>query len=697
MLTSNQYGVESVETPRASGATGKEQPEDVVRLSKLCRAMVDSAKVVTDKWGDIYETAVRYLFNDQLRDKDRKEGWPAVQLNMLFPALTQEMAVLAQRKPEIEALPETGGDKSQGDQQAAEVWKGILKYDWERTLKMPKRCRQAVLDGKLHGYWLGYPYWDDRAYWDEDRSKWIGAPKVSVLSPRRFGMDPNAEDLEEAEFCYLQVERSVEWCLSQWPDKREIILRAASAQAEDIATNLPSSLTPPGQHKADSEIGKGIDETSTTDGMISGFILEARKRFIDTAPQDEEFGTTGRTLMVTGVWFKDRRTKKLRIDSPLPMEEVERLKVEGALSTNETGQLVVGDPSHEVWAGRPFAAGYPLSQADWPVDTREVDKPVFPRGRCVWLVDQEVLNPKTEDQVWRYSRWPFVVGVNAMLPHMWQGLNGVEMVRGIQDWINISATKLLNWLVNFADPALAIEEGALATRKTRSGEKAGILSRVAGAIWTFLPGKLRKGMVTYMPPPALPEGTLRLYELMHRVGQDATGVHNPGLGATSKGQPTATEIATLQTSTQTRQGLQIALLDEWVQQIMELVAEIRQVHMEEGDMARLLGEKGETQVSELTADAAQLRFDVRLKVGTALPFDDERQRQEAERLKAMFPQNPEVSKLVLERFRVDNVDEIMQADALYSQFLAWLEQMQAAQAAEAQQGPPGGQALPPAA
>jgi len=685
VLTQNQYGVESVEVP-TRGADGKAQPAATVRLAKLCQAMVQSAKLVNDQWSDIYETAVRYLFNDQLRDKDRKQGWPSVQLNMLFPALVQEMAVLAQRRPEIEAIPETGGDKSPGDQKAAEVWKGILKYDWERTLKMPKRCRQGVLDGKLHGHWLGYPYWDDRAYWDEERSRWVGAPVVKVLSPRRFGMDPNAEELDEAEFCYLQVERSVEWCLQQWPEKKDAIERAASAQAEDIATNLPSSLTPPGQHKADSEIGTDVS-SEKTDGLIANLILEARKRFVDSAPKGEEFGRTGRTLQVTGVWFKDRRTKKLRIDSPLPPEEIERLEVEGAIAINEAGQRVVGNPKHEVWKGKPFAAGYVLSEVDYPVDSREEDRPLFPRGRNVWLVDGEVLNPDEKDQVWEYSRWPFVIGVNAMLPHMWQGLNGVEMVRGVQDWINISATKMLNWLMNFADPVLAIEGGAVEQIKTRKGEKASVLRRVAGAIWNFMPGKLRKGVVQYLHPPPLPEGSLRLYELMIRAGQDATGVHNPGLGAASKGGPTATEIATLQTSTQTRQGLQIALLDEWVQQVMELVAEIRQANMAEGDTVRLLGEQGETQVAELMADAAQLRFDVRLKVGTALPFDDERQKQDGERLKALFPQNPEISKLVLERFKVDNVEEVMQSDALYSQYLAWVEAQQQAQAGAGQEVP----------
>jgi hypothetical protein len=224
------------------------------------------------------------------------------------------------------------------------VWRGILKYDHERTLNMPKRCRQGVLDGKLHGYWLGYAYWDDRSYWDEEGSRWVGAPAVKVVHPRRFGMDPNAEDLDEAEFCYLQVERSVEACLAQWPERREVILRAAEKQSSEMMGVHPEGLTA-GQYKAESEHDKGPKQ-DRQDGMLADLILEARKRFVDTAPEDVEYRHAGRTMMVTGVWFKDRRTKKVRIDRPLPKEEAARLQTEGALATNPAGQMVVGDPNH---------------------------------------------------------------------------------------------------------------------------------------------------------------------------------------------------------------------------------------------------------------------------------------------------------------------------------------------------------------
>ena len=665
----------------APNPAGPGPDQETQELKKLCTAMVSAAKVVTDQWMDVYETALNYLYNNQLHDKDRQEGWQSVQLNTLFPAITQEMAVLAQRKPDIEVLPEESGDKSPEDVKKAEAWRGILKYDFMRTLKMPRLTREAILDGKIGGYWVAFNYWEDEGYWDEEARRWVGVPVVKLLHQRKFGMDPNAEKLDEAEFCYCQVERSLEWCKQRWKgnEQKEILDRAVRADQDvTIQGGYPKS-----QLKASVQTDRGVKENKA-EGQIAELVRQARASYKCTGPSDDPaYKDAGQLVLVTGVWFRDRTTEKLKRRVDVPREE---LLEAGAVVVAEDGRILVNNPDAEWFKGKKLEAGQALELADWPYTTEEVNAPKYPRGRVVWMVNEEILNPKPEEQRWPYKRWPFNIGVNMILPHVWQGLNGVEMGRGTQDWINVSAAHMLNWLCYFCDPALMVKDGTIIQKVKRK------LRRLAGQI-LHLNSKSSPGDVGYLNGPPLQQGAIALYELMLRQSQDTNRVHATQLGGREPGGQTATESANQQANAQTWQGMQILFMDEWVEDVMRSVAEMRQHHMEAGDTVRLLGEKSVTQLREISESELALDFDIRLEVGTAMPFDKERKKLDAKELRAMFPQNPAIMRKVLKAYDVDDIEDVLRNEQIVQQMAQFAAIQQANTAGG---GAPGGPVAPSA-
>lgn len=667
-------------TPGING--GKRSEEQA--LADLTREMVERAKELTDAFSDLWEDGIRYIFNAQLTGKKREKGWPASQINFLYPAIVQELAVLSQRRPGITAVPEEGGDQSAADRAAAEIWAGILKYDADKLLDMEDLCRRACLDRHTHGQAVAYAYWEDRHHWDKEERRWVGAPQVDLINNRCFGVDPNAETLRDAQYMYLQFERSVEYCLQRWPERKACIL--AALDAEPTLRDGRPAVGIPGMKSAATEVGTGISK-DTKDGRLADLVLKNRLRFSPTTPDNVDWRYAGRTVTVTVVWFRDDAEGEQTDREGYTREE---LVESGAITIDESGLILVLNPEHEAFLVRdgggtePLAQGEELARADWPVRVTKYRGPKFPNGRVVFKINDEILNPDEDEQVWNYRWWPIAVCVHQLLPHMWQGMNSVEMVFGTQDWVNFCSSKILNWLAYFADPEELYEEGTFPDKEERTGlgSRAGKLTRVST-------GKLDK--VRLLETAALPEGMLRIYELMMRHGQDLTGQHDPARGATSKGQPTATEIATLQQSNQTRMGLQIQLLDAWYQEIMKRVADLRKEHMAEGDTVKLLGERAQAAaVTVLDAGTLELEFDVRLKVSTTLPHDVERRKQDAERLKTLMPQNPEIDRLLLEAFDVPNPDEVLQAGQEYAAFQQWMAAQQAAA-----EGAPGGP-VPPA-
>ena len=184
------------------------------------------------------------------------------------------------------------------------------------------------------------------------------------------------------------------------------------------------------------------------------------------------------------------------------------------------------------------------------------DEPVYPNGRVVLRIGKLILNPDAEKswdeggQVWPFRSWPYLVGVNQILPHVWRGLNAVEMPRTLQDWKNVAFAHMANYLKFFGDPITEVEEGAV-KGVGADGKKLGEKLRArAGAIWLLMKGGADK--IKVEPPPPLSQGILEVDRLISRELQDQTGMQEVARGRQAGGSPTATEVQELSRSSRVR-------------------------------------------------------------------------------------------------------------------------------------------------
>lgn len=679
-----QRGDFAKDMAKAAGAKTPDmtKEESDAELVKRCKRMVDAGAEVTEQWANWWVAGLRYLFNDQLAEKRREKGWANVQMNVIYPALHQELALLAQRKPRIEA--EAGVPGNEEALAKAAFWRGLSQRRYDKTLRMTTKTILATLDGAWCGMYVAYIWPDERAYWDKDRNRWVYEPRVDLLHPFYFGSDPNSETLDDSKFVFSRREMLIDEAERLWPEKKKQIEEGAKKYAETgdqlfMGRRMPA---PPEQRKGEKE--RDTSWNAKVQGQLVDLITRARGSVAGGPALDRTDSRTGRQVVpITCVHFRDYEEEDAKDQEPYAADE---LLAQGALTADTSavnqdgtpGPAVyrVADPEHPALAEstRTYQPGDLLSEADWPQKTtRKYKKPVYPFGRVVWMLNDEVLlNDKQEDQVWTRKNWPYVVGVRLPLPHVSQGLNGVEMAQGAQDWINVSAAHLLNHLKHFADPKTVHEEGIFA-----KGYK---LKSIPGAIIQVLSGKLDR--IKTLQPGELSPGIIQTFQIMVRQAQDALKQHDNALGAPAPRDQTATASSIQEAATHTAVGLSIVFLDAWILAVMEQVMELDREYLEPGDAVRLAGTTDTPEaVVEYTDEVADVDIDLKLNVGVALPHDVERRKADVERLQRMFPQNPYLWKWAAEAFDVPSKTEFVESMAEYQQFMAWREQMLAMQAA----------------
>ena len=649
--------------------------EEVAKLGDKCLRMVKHAEPVVDAWIRLYEDSLNYTYTNQLQNKRRKKGWPRPQINTIYPALYQKMSILAQRKPAIRARALRDDDQSK---EARMFWEGDLQHRHDHDLRMQQTTIRATLDAGQAGWAIGYVWPNERAEWDDKGKRWRYKPCLTLVNPRWFGCDPNAATMEDCEFVYCKRAVPLDWAVAMWPKKAAEL--EAGADILDKERERDQINFPAQQMAADREVGEDVpgDLYANSETKAGQWRESDLVNLIKNSQRPYQSNQSGlhdsnvRYVVLTMVFFKDRGETKKTENEDYTDEE---LLNSGAAERVDAGAgtvLVVGDPDALEFQGAkaPVKKGALLTMANWPQKmVREWTEPDFPFGRFVIMAGKYVLNTKNEEQRWNRLHWPFEVLIGEPLPHTPRGLNMTEMARNAQDWLNVAAAHLCNWLMYFGDPRTVVEEGAM-----KKGSK---LRSVAGAIVRVLKGGLDK--VRREPPPPLAEGAVVFFDKMVRAAQDANRMHDQAMGApVTGGQRTAQEVAILNQAMQIGMGIPMINMDDWIKRIMWHVAELDKEYLEVQDAVRMSGDAfTKERIQNFKEDFANLDFDIELEVGTALPLDTEGRKQDAIKLVELNPNNVMAKRNLLEVFNVKNKEEWLQADEMFGQFMAWVQQQQA--------------------
>jgi hypothetical protein len=577
--------------------TKREDPD--YELNQMLDKMSQSGMRKTRAWLSIWQDALLYFFGEQLRDKRRHKNWDWIIVNYIWPSAIQEIAKLSKNHPKIITYP-----WSDDDTDVAEVWRSNLQWAWQKGLnKSGMRLEQiaAILDGKIFGYRVSKIYWQNKIEWDEEALEWKGDVKHRLWHPAHFW----ASDDEKIEDGNCGTERYVtlDWAIKQWPQfETELTLEAEEFSAEK---------------------GKGVDgirgsySTGTTAAIAAGAfpggtekeikgIFSHLMTLVQSSDQTAGKGTPQdqKIVKLEEIYFKDYSTIDETLEEEVSKEELIALgKIQ--LVNNEYIDTETQKP-------------IPLSE--WPKRTlKKFKRPKFPKGRMVMRVGKTILNPKEEEQVWHYSRWPFVVVPHYLLPHMWQGINAVELYKQPQDMINISLSHLVNNMKMFGDPKVAVENDAIAINpKTKKHFKIG---SGAGTVIRLVRGGLQRFKILQPPTPS--GSASQLYQIFAQEFKNLTGLQAIARGE-RQGRTTATEAQHLALSSHDRIHLQSVYEDEWIIGLMNLVAEIEQRMYSIDRFIRIVGEDQLVGIKQITEGMKKVRFDVDILPGTTLPFDEDK-------------------------------------------------------------------------
>ena len=590
--------------------------------------MAEQAMSATKEWADIWRDGLNYVFGNQLAGKKRQKGWDRIQANYIYPAVAQTMAIISQRSPKIIALPQESGDKP-----GAEMWGAILQWQFNDILRMRRKLRQFALDGAVFGCYIAKTTWDYTARWDGREKKWIQQPRVVCIHPQFFGADPDCEEIEDAAFIVCKRRVPINNVIQRWPKfKTQIELYAKQdSTREQWASSARIA------HRMSGE--KDSAEPGDIEGRLVSII---NRKFSDEAVGKSR--DTAQYITIEEIFWKDESSKNTQDKEDVPYSELE---AQGLITQDEGGQ----------WIDQ---KGLPFSERTQRM-VREFDEPTYPFGRYAIRIGEGnkkiILNDKEDKQVWPYVNWPYTVGINSLLPHIWQGMNQVELARGSQDWMNISMANMANYVRQFANPVTLVEQGALQGDPDNKSI-ASKLASAAGAIWKLARGGIKR--VKREAPVQYSQGVEQFYRLMGEQIRDILGMQNVAMGKQSGGRPTATEMELLATSSQQAASLKSILLDDFTTQVMRVVLELDQNQMSPGEQMRITGRKAEEGPAKVSQKMLDEYYDLKLDISHARPFDREKTQQEALTLfSALGDYSPAFLPNLLDAFEVPNKDAVL--------------------------------------
>jgi hypothetical protein len=656
--------------------TNEQQSESVDDLRRRTDEIIRRADAGQKPWSEIYNDGTNFIFNNQYDwfRSQKKEDYPYVQANTIFPSVMQELAIIGQRQTNVRAEPRTGNDEA-----GAAVWTDVLRWLFERGFKVPNLLQRGTLDGKTNGHWLVKLVWEAKKKWHADQRKWEGGLCAYLIPAENQIMDHDADTYEDMEFIGTRRMVDVDWAKRRWPKYAALIDKAAMKTGADESDEIPPFHVTASSSRVALD-GSAVD--GEPDKGPAGVRNGALARLIGKKPQPEPDTAESRKgkpkkVQLIDLWIKDDTEKHVEEN---PRRSIEEMEADATITLDEDADTL--GPVH-----RFTATGELLDEDNWPILHEEYDIPLFPNGRHVLRIGDTILNSTEAEQAWPLARWPFVIGLNHRLPHTWHGMNGVEMVRDLQVWLNFAWSHILNYIAEFSDPRALVEEGALqgdSANKTAAAK----IKAAFGKLIRLRPGGLNK--IQFRQPPTHSQGLFDAVGLVRDQMHDQQGLHDIGLGKQSKGGITATEATRLETNTRLRTGLQGELQDEFTENLMYLAVEMLQYYLEPGDILRIVGEEHGEQVLQATGDLLVADLDLQIESVTDLPYDQQRNQEKAVALYGIIGL-PYLDRL-LEAFEVKDAEELLQRIPIWMQLQEMIAQAEAAeQEAEAQPaggGPP---------
>ena len=140
------------------------------------------------------------------------EGKSAPVLNYTFALVEALIPRMTDHRPDIEVYARTDPQGTNLAEMLANV-QNYLWYSNRMDQKMPEAVRMAIKYGTAIF----------KVIWDTDALNGLGDVKYSVIHPMNFFPDPRAYEVDQMEYCFISIPKSLEFFKYRWPDKGHLI------------------------------------------------------------------------------------------------------------------------------------------------------------------------------------------------------------------------------------------------------------------------------------------------------------------------------------------------------------------------------------------------------------------------------------------------------------------------------------------
>jgi hypothetical protein len=531
---------------------------------------------------------------------------------------------------------------------------------WEKGINkrgMRLEQMQTILDQQLFGYSVTKVFWEDKVTWEEQEGRWNGDVKTKLWHPAEFWASDD-ERIDDGD-CGTERVMELEEAIKLFPDFKKELTEEANRFTDSPGTgsfeSIRGQLASGGTYPNSGTGGQDVGTARVGSGKLLHLILKSDKL---NAPQhDTKQKSDVKLVRINETYLRDFEEKKEEIKEDVPAEEL----VASGRIVPDTGVFI------------DTKTDQPIKPEDWPQKTvSTIERPLYPNGRRILHIGDTVLI----DEPHKYSRWPFVITPHYLLPHMWQGIDGVQLYKSTQDMLNISVSHLFNNLKQYGDRKVAIEEGAIRVPKNK--DKAHYkVGKGAGSIIRLALGGLKR--IKFIEPSQVPPAATQFYGLMAQEFKNIQGLQSIARGEKQPGKMTATEASFLTISANDRIQLQSVYEDQWIKETASLIAEVIQDRYEPQRWVRILGEDDIPGIQQITQKLKTVKFDVDIMSGLTLPFDKEKRQQ------AFFAANQIVTQpvaspmtdILLKELEIPGWQKILKRYQSWQQFMQFLQLMEA--------------------
>ena len=205
--------------------TGKEKEDEL--LSKIEGLFNISKK----KHGEVENWAddnLKYYDGKHWEERKRPTYKSDVVINLMFMGVETVTPIMTDRQPILRVIP--ADDRAESKEQSEKVEK-MFKYHWRR-LRMPLLTPKIVRNMLLYRDCVVKWYWD---YFANDVS-------CEIVKPHHFYIDPNATNIDDAEYCFMAVPRNKKYIKERFPEKASQINEAWLGEEDEPETKNENKM-----------------------------------------------------------------------------------------------------------------------------------------------------------------------------------------------------------------------------------------------------------------------------------------------------------------------------------------------------------------------------------------------------------------------------------------------------------------------